>query len=124
LQFLAGLPDGLFSNQTHSFGTFWKAFKRKILKCFMSIWYTLWPCDLFYGIFCVHLLRNAHFGILDQGKSGNPVSLDLNYFRLKGKFSYTCNWHREGFQKKLRMQKVAASNLSENSARGKRHKLH
>jgi hypothetical protein len=42
-----GLPDGLFSNQTQSFGTSWKAFELKILKPFMTIWHTLWPLALF-----------------------------------------------------------------------------
>jgi hypothetical protein len=49
IQSKAGLPDGLFSNQPPSFGTFWKAFEWKILISFMTIWYTVWPFDLFYG---------------------------------------------------------------------------
>jgi hypothetical protein len=53
-----GLPDGLFSNQTPSFGTFWKPFERKIFKSFMTIWYTLCPYALFYGnLACVVAIR-------------------------------------------------------------------
>jgi hypothetical protein len=62
----SGLPDGLVSNQTPSFGTFWKVFELEIfiyfitilgtlcgqLFYFMSIWYILWPIVLFY----VHLV--------------------------------------------------------------------
>jgi hypothetical protein len=40
-----GLPDGLFSNQIPSFGTF----EWKILIAFTTIWYNLWPFALFYG---------------------------------------------------------------------------
>jgi hypothetical protein len=36
--FWSGLPDSLFSIQTPTFGTFWKAFERKILISFMTIW--------------------------------------------------------------------------------------
>jgi hypothetical protein len=44
-----GLPDGLFSNQTPTFGEFWKAFEWKMIISFMTIWYTFWSFALFYG---------------------------------------------------------------------------
>jgi hypothetical protein len=69
------LPDGLFLNQTPSFGAFWKAFDLKIENNI------LWPFGLLrghwlyvwrIGIFCGHLLHNPHFGVFCQEKSGNP----------------------------------------------------
>jgi hypothetical protein len=71
----AGLPDGLFSHQTASFGTFWKAFEWKVfdifndhLVHFVAICYILRN----FGIFCGHFLYYPNFGILYQEKSGNP----------------------------------------------------
>jgi hypothetical protein len=43
-----GSTDGLFSNQTHRFGTFGKPFELNILIYFMTIWYSLWPFAIFY----------------------------------------------------------------------------
>jgi hypothetical protein len=41
-----GLPDGSFSNQTPSFGTFWKPLEWKMFISCMTICYTLWPFAL------------------------------------------------------------------------------
>jgi hypothetical protein len=71
------LPDGLFLNQTPSFGTFWEDIEWKILISFITIWYSVWQFDLFYGkfgIFYGHLLHYSHFGIMYRKKSGNPAT--------------------------------------------------
>jgi hypothetical protein len=58
-----GLPDGLFSNQSPKFGTFWKPFEWEILISFiMVICFILWK----FGICFAHLLYYPHFGILYQ----------------------------------------------------------
>jgi hypothetical protein len=44
------LPDGLFLNQTHSFGTLWKAFEGKNFDIFYDHWYTWWPVALFWYV--------------------------------------------------------------------------
>jgi hypothetical protein len=70
LQSLAWLPDGLFSNQTPSFGTFWKPFEWEFfffyghlvyilcghLLYYMAIRYMLWAFVMFCPIlvFCVN----------------------------------------------------------------------
>jgi hypothetical protein len=36
---------------------------------FTANWYMLWP----FGIFVGHLVTFFHFGMLYQGKSGNPA---------------------------------------------------
>jgi hypothetical protein len=85
--FRAGLPDGLFPNQTPSFGTFWKAFERIILISFMTIWYTYFVAICFtlcpFGILCCgHLIYYSHFGKLYQEKSGDTGSEPLNALQI------------------------------------------
>jgi hypothetical protein len=38
---LAGLPDGLFSDQKYQFGKFWRVLRWKMLVYFMTIWHIL-----------------------------------------------------------------------------------
>jgi hypothetical protein len=46
---VAGLPDGIFSNQNPNLGKFWRVLQRKMLEYFMSILYILQPFVIVYG---------------------------------------------------------------------------
>jgi hypothetical protein len=77
------LPDGLFSNQNPSFGTFWMHFERKIfdtfydhLVHFVAICFIPWQLGILSG----NSLKYPHFGILCQEKSGNPGKRAFLYF--------------------------------------------
>jgi hypothetical protein len=64
------LPDGLVSNETSRFVTFWKPFEWKILISFY--W---WPLTLFYGhwahgVDICYIIPSLVFFI--KAKSGNP----------------------------------------------------
>jgi hypothetical protein len=68
-----------FSNQKSKF---WRIFDRLGMEhcgifhlksvSFVAIWYVLWP----FGIFCDRLVEFFRFGILYNGKSGNPGGPD------------------------------------------------
>jgi hypothetical protein len=72
----SGLPDGLFSNQNPNLGKFWRVLLWKILLYFMTIWPILRQLEILYGhltYFVAIWYVFPRFGILDQGKSGNPA---------------------------------------------------
>jgi hypothetical protein len=65
----------------------WRAFRKKIVVCFVTIWYFLRPFGIFYdhlvffttiwyflrpfGIFYDHLVYFSYFGTLSEEKSGS-----------------------------------------------------
>jgi hypothetical protein len=75
--FLAGLPDGLFSNQKSQFGKNFYGFRLENV----DVFYTIWNILRIFFIFCDHSVHFVFiwyifsiFGIMDQEKSGNPGS--------------------------------------------------
>jgi hypothetical protein len=44
-----GLPDGIFSNQNHNLGNFWRVLQWKTCAYFWDIWSILQPFGLLYG---------------------------------------------------------------------------
>jgi hypothetical protein len=75
-----------FQNKKSKFCKFWMVLHWKMLSYIIVIWSILWPFDIFYchliyfiaiwyiliGIFCGNLVCSPFFGMLHQGKSGNP----------------------------------------------------
>jgi hypothetical protein len=72
---LAGLPDGLFSNQKSQFGYILEGLKLEnvYIICGHSEYFTgIWDILRPFGTFCVRLVHFSGFGIMFQEKSGNP----------------------------------------------------
>jgi hypothetical protein len=64
-----------FQTKNPNLGKFWRVLQWKILVDVMIIWSILLPMETFYGHlvdFVVIWYIFPHFGILYQGKSGNP----------------------------------------------------
>jgi hypothetical protein len=53
------LPDGIFSDQKSKLGYIWRALKKKMLVCFVTVLNILRP----FGIFYWHLVTLWSFGI-------------------------------------------------------------
>jgi hypothetical protein len=80
---------------------FENAFEWKSLKMFydhMVCFVTTWCILLQIGIFCVQLLRNPHFGILCQEKSGNPASAALKPNTGSKKLGQMSRWQWHNFE--------------------------
>jgi hypothetical protein len=63
-----------FQTKKPDLGKFWRVSLWKILVYFMTIWFILWPLEIFYGhlvYFVVIWYIFLRFGILEQEKSGN-----------------------------------------------------
>jgi hypothetical protein len=86
--------QGLFSNQTPSFFTFWKPFEWKILTSFIT---TLWPFALFYGnlvhVVAISYTHYPHYGTLYQEKSGNPGCMYINIFNATSNLNCFVHYH-------------------------------
>jgi hypothetical protein len=71
-----------FQTKNQNLGKFGRVLLWKILVYFMTIWSMLRPLEIFYGplVYFVIIWHSfPRFGILDEGKSGNPVSMYLEY---------------------------------------------
>jgi hypothetical protein len=69
---VAGLPDGIFSNQKTNLAIFWWVLQWKVLVYFMAIWNILLPFAIFYVWLQIWFIF-SRFGMLYQEKSGNPA---------------------------------------------------
>jgi hypothetical protein len=72
---LAGLPDGLFSNQKSQFGNTFQGIRLENVEIFYGrLEHFMNIRDILptFGTFCVHLVHFSSFGIMHQEKSGNP----------------------------------------------------
>jgi hypothetical protein len=67
-----------FRTKNPNLGKFWWFWQKKILVYFISTWSILQPWEIFYGLliyFVVIWHIFPRFGMLYQGKSGNPAGI-------------------------------------------------